>query len=142
MRATTIFRNILQIPRTVVWSVDFGPLGVVLQVTPTTRIPRCSGCGFRVLAGYDARPRTWRHLDACGMQVLLRYRLRRVDCPRCGVVVEMVPWAEPRSGFTRDFEDHVGYLAQTTDQSTVSRNMRIAWETVGCRRRTRDGSPA
>ena len=65
------------------------------------------------------------------MHVELRYVLRRVDCPRCGVVVEMVPWAESRSGFTRDFEDHVGYLAQTTDQSTVSRNMRIAWETVG-----------
>ena len=29
----------------------------------------------------------------------------RVNCPRCGVVVEMVPpWAEANSGFTRDFE--------------------------------------
>jgi transposase len=64
------------------------------------------------------------------MQMLLRYQLRRVNCPRCGVVVEMVPWAEANSGFTRDFEDHVAYLAQVTDRSTVSRNMRIAWRTV------------
>ena len=28
----------------------------------------------------------------------------RVDCPRCGVVVASVPWAEPGSRFTRDFE--------------------------------------
>ena len=27
----------------------------------------------------------------------------RVDCPRCGVVVASVPWAEPGSRFTRDF---------------------------------------
>jgi transposase len=53
------------------------------------------------------------------MPVVLRYLLRRVDCPRCGVTVEMVPWAEARSGFTRDFEDHVAYLAQITDQTTV-----------------------
>jgi transposase len=65
------------------------------------------------------------------MQMLLRYRLRRVNCQRCGVVVEMVPWAEANSGFSRDFEDHTAYLAQITDQSTVSRNMRIAWRTVG-----------
>jgi transposase len=131
MRATTIFRNILQVPHVRVWAVETGPLGVVAHVSPSTRIPRCSGCGCRVRAKYDERFRTWRHLDACGMQMMLRYQLRRVNCPRCGVVVEMVPWAEVNSGFSRDFEDHVAYLAQVTDQSTVSRNMRIAWRTVG-----------
>jgi transposase len=65
------------------------------------------------------------------MEVLLRYDLRRVDCPRCGVVVEMVPWAEPKVGFTRDFEDHVAYLAQQASQTMVAETMRIAWRTVG-----------
>ena len=27
----------------------------------------------------------------------------RVDCPKCGVVVARVPWAEPGSRFTKDF---------------------------------------
>lgn len=131
MRATTIFRNILQIPHTRVWSVDFGPVGVVLQVAPTTAVPRCSGCGCRVHAVHDARARNWRHLDSCGMEVQLRYTLRRVQCPRCGVVIEMVPWAEPKSGFTRDFENHVAYLAQEANRTTVAGTMRIAWRTVG-----------
>jgi transposase len=131
MRATTIFRNILQIPHTRVWSVEFGPLGVVLQVAPTTAVPRCSCCGCRVHAIHDTRARNWRHLDACGMEVLLRYTLRRVQCPRCGVVIEMVPWAEPKAGFTRDFEDHVAYLAQQGSQTTVANTMRVAWRTVG-----------
>lgn len=131
MRATTIFRNILQIPHTRVWSVDFGPFGVMLQVAPTTTVPRCSGCGCRVHAVHDSRARNWRHLDACGMEVLLRYTLRRVQCPRCGVVIEMVPWAEPKTGFTRDFEDHVAYLAQQGSQTTVANTMRVGWRTVG-----------
>ena len=131
MRATTIFRNILQIPHTRVWSVEFGPFGVVVQVAPTTVVARCSGCGCRVHAVHDSRARNWRHLDACGMEVLLRYTLRRVQCLRCGVVIEMVPWAEPKAGFTRDFEDHVAYLAQQTSQTTVAKTMRVAWRTVG-----------
>lgn len=31
----------------------------------------------------------------------------RVDCPRCGVVVAQVPWAEPGSRFTWDFEAEI-----------------------------------
>lgn len=69
--------------------------------------------------------------DFAGMRVELRYRIRRVDCRRCGVQTELVPWAEPSSGFTRDFEDAVALLAQGTDKTTVSELMGIAWETVG-----------
>ena len=61
----------------------------------------------------------------------LRYDTRRVDCPRCGVVVEHVPWADVGSWFTRPFEDHVGYLAQRSDKTTVRKLMRVAWATVG-----------
>lgn len=65
------------------------------------------------------------------MMLHLRYDTRRVDCPRCGVKVEQVPWAETSSWFTRPFEDHVGYLAQRCDKTTISAMMRVAWETVG-----------
>jgi transposase len=66
------------------------------------------------------------------MLLRLRYDSRRVECRRCNaVVVETVPWAEPSSWFTRPFEDHVAYLAQRSDQTTVSTLMRVAWQTVG-----------
>ena len=81
--------------------------------------------------GYDRRERTWRHLDLAGMKTRLRYEIRRVDCPQCGVRVEQVPWAEPGSNFTRAFEEHTGYLAQQCSRSTVERLMRVAWRTVG-----------
>ncbi|HSK02570.1 MAG TPA: ISL3 family transposase [Kofleriaceae bacterium] len=111
--------------------VHFDEAGVVVDVAPTWRKPRCSVCGRRC-AGYDRdRGRRWRHLDLAGMLFHLRYDLRRVACPTCGVKIEQVPWAETGSWFTRPFEDHVGYLAQRCDKTTVSGMMRIAWDTVG-----------
>jgi transposase len=61
----------------------------------------------------------------------LRYRIRRVRCDDCGVVVEHVPWAEPGTGFTLPMENHIAYHAQRTDHTTVTEIMRIAWRTVG-----------
>jgi transposase len=114
-----------------VTDVSFDHEGVVVDVAPTTTIPRCSGCGCRVRDIYDGRERRWRHLDLAGMKLALRYKLRRVECARCGVLVELVPWAEPGSWFTFDFEEHVAYLAQKADKTSVVDTMRIAWRTVG-----------
>ncbi|MCP5045347.1 MAG: ISL3 family transposase [bacterium] len=104
---------------------------MVCDVKPSGRVPRCSECGRCVRRGYDKRKRTWRHLDLAGMKTTLRYEIRRVDCPRCGVKVEQVPWADAGSNFTRPFEEHTGYLAQQCAQTTVMRLMRVAWRTVG-----------
>ena len=102
------------------------------DVAPTWRRPRCSECGHTG-PGYDRdKGRRWRHLDVAGMKLVLRYDIRRLSCPRCGLVkVEQVPWGETSSWFTIPFEDHVAYLAQRSDQTTVSTSMRVGWETVG-----------
>jgi len=65
------------------------------------------------------------------MEVVLRYKMRRVQCDRCGVTTELVPWAEPGAWFTRDFEDTVALLAQRTDKTTLTQLMGISWQTVG-----------
>jgi transposase len=131
VRVTRLLRDLLGLEGTRVLDVNFDEAGLVVDVAPTWRRPRCSGCG-RKCRGYDRdRGRRWRHLDVAGMLLHLRYDIRRVDCPRCRVKVELVPWADTNSWFTRPFEDHVGYLAQRSDKTSVSATMRIAWETVG-----------
>jgi transposase len=131
VRIQKLLRTLLGLEGTRVLDVDFDEAGMVVDVAPTWRKPRCSECG-QCGPGYDRdRGRRWRHPDLAGMLLHLRYDIRRVDCPRCGVKVERVPWAETGSWFTRPFEDHVGYLAQRADKTTVSSMMRIAWETVG-----------
>ena len=55
----------------------------------------------------------------------------RVDCPRCGVVVASVPWAEPGSRFTRDFEAECAWLMTVANQKTVSGFLHVSWRTAG-----------
>jgi transposase len=131
MRATSLLTLLLQLKQTRVRSVFFDEEGLVADVCPTTRVPRCGCCGCKARRVYDARHRRWRHLDLAGMMLHLQYAIRRVRCRCCGVVTEWVPWAEPSSGFTRPFEDQVAYLAQRIDKTSVSCLMRIAWRTVG-----------
>ena len=111
--------------------LDEAGRSLVLHVEPTTRTLYCADCGCRVRTGYDGRERTWRHTDLGEFVVQLRYRIERVNCPRCGPTTQMVPWAAHASWFTYDFEDLVAYFAQTTDRTRVATEMRIAWPTVG-----------
>ena len=132
MRATTILSRVLGLKQTKVQGFEFADDGLVIDVAPTTRVPICSGCCKRVHAVHDAyEGRRWRHLDVAGLRLWLRYTIRRPRCPRCGVTVELVPWAEPQSWFTYEFEQHVAYLAQRADKTTLSDMMRIGWATVG-----------
>ena len=55
----------------------------------------------------------------------------RVSCPRHGVVVAAVPWARAQSRYTREFEDHVAWLAVNCSKAAVAKLMRVAWRTVG-----------
>lgn len=131
MRATSILRILLALQSTRVLGVELDEDGIIVDVAPTHRVPRCGDCGRKVQAIHEYRERQWRHLDLGGIMTHLRYELRRVDCPRCGPRVEAVPWAEPGSGFTLAFERHVAFLAKETNKTTVTELMRIAWRTVG-----------
>ena len=132
VRATTLLKKAIGIKYTLFERVEFARNGLVCDVRPTTTVPRCGGCGRKVRQLYDRRePRLWRHLDVAGMKLHLRYALRRVDCRRCGVTSELVPWAVPGSWFTEAFEQTVTYLAQAASKTVVASMMRVAWATVG-----------
>lgn len=130
MRATSLLRILLALQDTIVDGFDFDEEGIIVDVRPSWRIGRCGDCQCKAKA-YDSRERMWRHLDLGGIKCRLRYELRRVSCPKCGVVVEAVPWAQSGSWFTKPFEDHTAYLAQKNDKTTVTKLMRIGWATVG-----------
>lgn len=132
MRITSLLKKLLGIKHLLVVCLNALGGALILDVRPSWRRPRCSGCG-KIRSGYDSLPpRLWRHLDFGGVKVQLRYSPRRVECFRCGVVVEKVPWSdEPDSRFTRDFEYQVAYLAQRCDKTSITEMFRIAWVTVG-----------
>ena len=130
MRVTSLLRRLLQFRRVSVDRVHEEHGTIVVSISVRGR-SRCSQCG-RKCSRYDRLPsRRWRHLDVGAWEIELAASLWRVDCHHCGVTVEQVSFAEPNSGFTRPFEDLVGWLAQRCDKTMISEFLRIAWRTVG-----------
>src|ERR1035438_3334910 len=59
------------------------------------RLLRCGVCRQRCRKVHSVRKaREWRDLSMRKLPMKLRYRPRRVECPRCGLRVEDFPWAE------------------------------------------------
>jgi transposase len=137
MRIANVFRRLLGLQALRVTGFEFraDALVLFLDVEPVRqRTLVCGRCRRRHRGGaYDTSPpRLWRHIDIGPWGIYLRARLRRLRCRRCETVVtEAPPWAEHASSFTRDFEDVVSFFAQQTNQTVVSRVMKIAWTTVG-----------
>jgi len=132
MRVTTLFRRLLGVTGLRVTDVFFQTDGkLTIKVAPSWRRPRCGRCGRRAPIYDHRRLRWWTHLPFGATPVRLAYAPRRVDCPRCGVLTEKLPWGEAASRFTTAFEEMVAYLAQITDKTHVARQMGISWPTVG-----------
>ncbi len=136
MRVTTLFKRLLRLEGVRVVAVELqggpGQERVVVDLArPQRRLLRCPRCGFGTRACYDRSLRTLRHLDILRTPCLLRLEVRRLDCERCGVVSEELPFARTGSRFTRAFEDTCVWLVRDAPKTVVSRLMRIDWATVG-----------
>ena len=67
-----------------------------------------------------------------GILVFLAYRMRRVDCPRCGVTVEMVPWCDGKNQLTTTYRWFLASWARRLSWSEVGSIFRTSWDSV-CR---------
>ena len=134
MRVTTAFKRLLRLDGVRVTNVEFSTAAVVVTVALRRRRLVCPMCGYETAAAYEVRRRDvsrWRHLDLGSWRLEVRAELRRLRCPTHGVRVEAVPFARHGSRFTADFEALVAWLATKTDKTTITRLVRIDWETVG-----------
>ena len=131
MRIAKVLETLLGITGIVVESAEAGSNRVVFDVRLRRKKPRCSGCRKRA-PGYDpSEAREWRHLNVGATLIWLRYAPRRVECRRCGILNEQVPWGNAGGWFSAAFEETTTYLAQVADKTSVTKIMGIAWVTVG-----------
>jgi transposase len=133
MRVNAGFSRLLRLDGVWVRKVQFSTDRVVVWVALRRRRLRCPLCGYSTPHRHNLQSTesVWRHLDLGVWRLELRARLRRLECPEHGVRVKSVPFARHGSGFTRDFERLVAWLATRTDKSTIKRMVRIDWDTVG-----------
>jgi transposase len=131
VRLTTVFNKLLNLQGTRVQTVAFDFDTITVGVVPTAPKHRCPQCKHTSWGSYDGKQRQWRHVALGRWRVELSYRICRLVCPEHGVITEAVPWAEPESRFTKDFEDLVAWAARDMNQTAVTSLLHISWYTVG-----------
>src|SRR5690606_39420510 len=76
-----------------------------------------------------ARPSLSLHA-ALPISVFLVYAMRRVDCPKCGVVVESVPWADGKERITKAYAWFLASWAKRLSWKEVATVFHTSWDTV------------
>jgi len=118
--------------RRVHWSVaesDRPVLEVLIEARANGRA-LCSGCGCAA-AGYDRlAQRRFEFVPLWGIAVFFLYSMRRVDCPRCGVTVEQVPWCDGKHSLTTTYRWFLAGWAQRLSWKGVADAFHTTWQNV------------
>jgi transposase len=107
-------------------------LAVEIELRPRDNgRPVCSGCG-KVRPGYDrsSEPRRFEFVPLWGILVYFSYRMRRVDCPECGVKVERVPWADGKDTLTTEYRWFLARWAKRMSWKEVAESFHVSWDKV------------
>jgi len=133
MRITTLLKKTLNFKSFVFKKCEFGDL---VKGTPTleiTIVPRrgsqgiCSGC-HRRCRGYDRlKERRFEHIPFWGFLVFFLYVPRRVECPRCGICVELMPWCKGKSHLTVSYSWYLSDWALRLSWQEVAHCFRSTW---------------
>jgi len=90
----------------------------------------CSACG-KAGPSYDRGDlRRFEFIPMWGYRVFFLYRMRRIQCPTCGVKVERVPWAEGKSELTREYQWFLAGWAKRMSWEDVKKSFKTSWHHV------------
>jgi transposase len=90
----------------------------------------CSGCR-RPAAGYDRLPeRRFEFVPLWQIAVYFVYAMRRVECPRCGVTVEHVPWCDGKHQLTTTYRWFLAGWAKRLSWKGVAEAFGTTWQNV------------
>jgi transposase len=91
---------------------------------------RCSGCS-RPAAGYDQLGlRRFEFIPIWGFAVVLLYGMRRVQCRRCGVKIEQVPWGEGKHTLCQAYMLFLAHWARKLSWKETAQAFQTSWEKV------------
>ncbi len=90
----------------------------------------CSGCGRRGPTHDTLSARRFQFVPLWGILVFFVYAMRRVDCRRCGVKVEQVPWAAGKSPITTSYAWFLAGWAKRMSWKEVAEAFRTSWDSV------------
>ena len=90
----------------------------------------CSGCG-QAAPGYDRlAERRFEFVPLWQIAVYFVYAMRRVNCPRCGVRVEQVPWCDGKHSLTTTYRWFLAGWARRLCWKEVAEVFGTTWQNV------------
>jgi len=113
--------------------VDFGleEKKVEIQLTHKGGGLICPDCGGACTQADVMPERQWRHLDTMQFQTVLRARVPRANCVKCGVKLIAIPWANKSSRFTLLFEAFaIEVLTACSNVKRAALLLGIDWKTA------------
>jgi transposase len=135
MQLESILRHVQPLPRFVYAAAELretkrGPR-VDVRVRPRSGSKAtCGGCGVK-RPGYDTlAEREFAFVPLWGIAVYFIYAMRRVDCRRCGVTVEMVPWSSGKSPTTDAYTWFLASWAKALSWKETARRFGTTWDAV------------
>ena len=135
MQLKTILNRVAKQPGFVFAAVELVRTGSVLSIHARLRERKgsrgvCADCGKR-RPGYDRLPeRRFQFVSLWNIPVFFLYAPRRVDCPPCGVIVELMPWAAGKSHITVAFAWFLQSWAKVLSWTETGRRFRVSWHVV------------
>ena len=135
MQIKTILNRVQKFKSFVYGSVRWveGHAGLVLEVELHPRSNSrgiCSGC-HRERPGYDRLPACrFEFVPLWGMKVFFVYAPRRLDCSRCGVKVEQMPWAIGKCPLTTTYAWFLAAWAKRLCWKEVAEAFQMSWDAV------------
>lgn len=92
--------------------------------------PTCPGCNKK-RPRYDTRDeRKFEFVPLWQIPVYFYYRPRRVDCPLCGILVEVMPWADGKRQITKSYSWFLATWAKRLSWKEVAEIFQTSWDTV------------
>ena len=104
----------------------------VVKIVPRSNSkPVCKGCDETCsVFDHQRKHRLFEFVPLWGVKVYFRYRARRTDCPRCGILVESMPWATGKRPLTRTFQIYLAKWAKKLSWKETAEAFNTSWESV------------
>ena len=120
-----VYRNVRLVQR------GSGPGEIEVELVPRKNAkPVCSGCQ-KPGSVYDHQGvRRFEFIPIWGFAVFFVYQMRRVNCRRCGVKVEQVPWGRGKRELTTTYMQYLAQWASILSWKEVADHFRTSWEKV------------
>ena len=90
----------------------------------------CSGCGTTATLYDKLKTRRFEFVPLWGYPVFFNYQMRRVNCKRCSIVVEAVPWASGKHTLTKTYMQFLSSWARKLSWSETARSFQTSWRKV------------